>query len=110
MKYIVSGICIAPMYAEVELEADTPDQAIALAQARFKTDPGSVLVSNSADEGSAHDWQRDATPSSDCRRRKTSMETDFDMDVYEQECRERDIAAYDDDAALGCEVVGCDNG
>ena len=37
------------------------------------------------------------------------METDFDLEVYEQECRERDIAADDDDAALGFEVVGCDN-
>ncbi len=38
------------------------------------------------------------------------MNTDFEMAMYEEECRARSIELDDDDAALGFDVVGSDNG
>lgn len=62
MKFIVKGICMVPMYAEVTVDAETPEAALKLAQVQFKSNPESLLVSNSHDEGAAHDWQPEAVP------------------------------------------------
>ncbi|MEM8515196.1 hypothetical protein RCH14_004556 [Massilia sp. MP_M2] len=37
------------------------------------------------------------------------MESEFELEMHEEECRARDIAMDGDDAALSFEVVGCDN-
>ncbi len=62
MKYFVSGICMVPTYAEMTVDAETPEQALALAQAAFSRDSSAVLVPGGADERSAYDWRPDAVP------------------------------------------------
>jgi hypothetical protein len=57
MKFLVSGYCLVPMKAEIEVEADTSAQAMKIAKAEWKRDHRSLLVSNSGDEGSACDWR-----------------------------------------------------
>ena len=57
MRYRVHGSCFVPMEAEVVLEAESPEQALALAHAQFKADPRLLIGSNIADEGAAFDWQ-----------------------------------------------------
>jgi hypothetical protein len=56
-KYLVSGYCVVPAKAELEVEADTPAEAVRIARAEWRRDHRSLLVPNSADEGSAFDWQ-----------------------------------------------------
>lgn len=62
MKFHVKGICLVPMYAETTVDAATPAEALAKAQAEFKRNPRELLISNSADDSAAHDWQPEAIP------------------------------------------------
>lgn len=62
MLYEVDGICMVPMQAKTRVEAETPEQAIELAQQRFKADRFAVLVPGSQDEKSAWDWRPEAVP------------------------------------------------
>lgn len=62
MNYLVSGICMVPTYAEITVEADSPEQALALAQAAFSRDSSAALVPGGADERSAYDWRPDVVP------------------------------------------------
>ncbi|WP_323144897.1 hypothetical protein [Massilia phyllosphaerae] len=62
MKYLVSGYCLVPMKAEIEVEADSPAHATKVAKAEWKRDHRRLLVSNSADEGSACEWRPTAEP------------------------------------------------
>lgn len=62
MKFLVKGICMVPMYAEATVDAETPEEALALAQAEFKRDKQSLLIPNSHDDSAAHDWQPEAVP------------------------------------------------
>jgi hypothetical protein len=57
MRYLVSGYCMVPMKAEAVVEAETPEQALKTAKARWKEDPRSLIVSGSDDEGAACDWR-----------------------------------------------------
>lgn len=60
MKYHVKGICMVPMYAEIEVDAATPEEAVKKAQAEFKRNPRALLISNSTDDSAAHDWRPEA--------------------------------------------------
>jgi hypothetical protein len=62
MRYLVSGYCLVPVKAEIEVEADTPAQAMKLAKAEWKRDHRSLLVPGSDDEGSACDWHPTVEP------------------------------------------------
>ena len=62
MGYLVSDYCLVPMKAEIEVEVDTPVQAMKIAKAEWKRDPRCLLVSGSDDEGSACDWRPTAEP------------------------------------------------
>lgn len=57
MKYLVSGYCLVPMKAEIEVEAETPAQAMKIAKSEWKRDHCSMLVPGSDDQGSACDWR-----------------------------------------------------
>lgn len=57
MRYLVSGYCLVPMKAEIEVEADTPAQAMKIAKAEWKRDRRSLIVPGSDDERSACDWR-----------------------------------------------------
>jgi len=57
MRYLVSGYCLVPVKAEIEVEADTPAQAMKMAKTEWKRDHRSLLVPGSDDEGSACDWR-----------------------------------------------------
>ena len=50
MGYLVSDYCLVPMKAEIEVEVDTPVQAMKIAKAEWKRDPRCLLVSGSDDE------------------------------------------------------------
>ncbi len=62
MKFIVKGICLVPMEAEATVEADTPVQALSLAQEQFKANAKALLISGSMDEDAAFDWVAEALP------------------------------------------------
>lgn len=62
IKYLVSGYCMVPMLAEIEVEADIPAQAMKIAKAEWTRDHRTLLVSGSEDEGSASDWRPTAVP------------------------------------------------
>lgn len=61
-KFRVHGFCLVPVEGLIEVEAENADEALAKAQAAFKADRRAVLVSGSADEGAAFDWQPTAEP------------------------------------------------
>jgi len=60
MKYLVSGFCLVPLKAETVVDADTPEQALKIAKARWNEDPCSLIVPGTDDEGSACDWRPSA--------------------------------------------------
>lgn len=60
MKYLVSGYCLVPMKAEIEVEAETA--AMTIAKAEWKRNHRSILVPSSDDQGSACDWRPPAEP------------------------------------------------
>ena len=62
MKYLVSGYCLVPTKAEVEVDAETPEQAVKLAKAKWKQDRRTLIVPGSDDESSACDWRPTAEP------------------------------------------------
>lgn len=49
--------CMVPMKAETVVDADTPEQALKIAEARRLLDARSLIVPGTDDEGSACDWQ-----------------------------------------------------
>lgn len=57
MKYKVHGYCLVPTEAELEVEADSPEDAVSKAQAIFRRRPQDLIVSQSSDDFSAYDWQ-----------------------------------------------------
>lgn len=57
MRYLVSGYCLVPMKAEIEVEAESPAQAMKIAKAEWKRDHHSILVPGSDDQSSACDWR-----------------------------------------------------
>lgn len=65
MKYLVSGYCLVPMRAEVEVDAETPEQALRVATAKWEQDPRSLIVPGTEDESSACDWQPTAQSQAD---------------------------------------------
>lgn len=65
MRYLVSGYCLVPMKAEVEVDAETPEQALKVAKAKWKKDRRSLIVQGSDDESSACDWRPAAEPQVD---------------------------------------------
>lgn len=62
MKFVVSGHCLVPMLAEVTIEAETPEQAMAIAKARFEKDPRALIAAGTLDESAAFDWQPTVEP------------------------------------------------
>jgi hypothetical protein len=56
MKYTIKGIALVPAEAQLIIEADTREQALALAQEEFKRNPSRALISNSYDDCAAFDW------------------------------------------------------
>lgn len=60
-RYLVSGYCLVPVKAEIEVDAQSPEQAIWLAMEKMRQDPRSLIVPGTADEGAACEWQPTAT-------------------------------------------------
>jgi hypothetical protein len=60
MKFVVSGICMVPVKAEITVDADSPEHALELAQAAFNRSARDLIIAGSSDESAAHDWQPDA--------------------------------------------------
>lgn len=65
MRYLVSGYCLVPMKAEVEVDAETPEQALVMAKAKWEQDPRRLIVPGTDDESSACDWCPAAEPQAD---------------------------------------------
>ena len=57
MKYLVSGYCLVPVKAEVHIDAETPEQALKIAKAKWAQDRRSLIVPGSDDENAACDWR-----------------------------------------------------
>ena len=62
MKFVVSGHCLVPMRAEATIEAETPEQAIAIAKAQFEKNPRALIAAGTMDESAAFDWEPTAEP------------------------------------------------
>lgn len=59
--YRLTGYALVPVEVEMEVDAEDEQTAIQIGQAHFKSDPSAYVVSNSADECSACDWEPSAT-------------------------------------------------
>lgn len=55
-RYNVTGICFIPMQAEIEIEAESPEEARRLAMVEWNANKDNLLVHNSQSEGEAFDW------------------------------------------------------
>lgn len=62
MKYVVSGYCLVPMQAQVTVEANSVEQALAEARKRWDDSPRSLILAGTVDESAAFDWQPTAEP------------------------------------------------
>lgn len=61
-KYKVSGFCLVPMFAVIEVLAATPEKALEAAAIAWKSDKQRLIDHGSADELSAFDWRPTADP------------------------------------------------
>ena len=57
MKFKVHGFCLIPFAAEIEVDAETPKEAVAKAMEAWNADKRTLIVAGSEDEGAAFDWQ-----------------------------------------------------
>lgn len=60
MKFRVHGYAMIPVTAETTVEANSPEEAIEIAQRDFERDKIGLLVQNSEDYNAAFDWRPSA--------------------------------------------------
>lgn len=60
-KYKVSGYCLVPMHAVIDVDAESAEQAIKAAMVEWRKDKARLIESMSMDESSACDWRPTAT-------------------------------------------------
>lgn len=56
-RYLVSGYCMVPMKAAIEVDAESPEQALELAKEQWKRGAKRLIVPGTDDEGAACDWR-----------------------------------------------------
>lgn len=55
--YRISGACLVPATATIEVEAENAEQALAMAREKFKANPRGHIEGNSYDDTCAFDWE-----------------------------------------------------